>query len=367
MKHRSFVIILAGAAGLAVVAPRTWLHPRTTPTPQANAPAPTLPVAPQRTAADTDQTATAHPAPIRPAPVTPFHWAQLESTNYLDYVSALHRVGCPPETIRQILRGELFSAMRGHDLAADEEIERLVNAIVGPYDPLSSSKPSLRRPGAIEAESNTVAISLAPPTQAMPSSPPKSGPSEPGGPFTAPTAGSSHNQTIQSASAPVTQTQFNPPTPAEPAGDGDSVFPPDRSALVHPDLFPSPEIISPIGNDSGTNRDAHPPDGDAPTDDDLSDIDDNGGGPQSRSDASLDGESGTITDGKSANDTLRIPRRALEKIAHRHSAPVSHVVAGWFLMNLADSGAPAEKSQLKSLVTELLDPAVIHDVEEISR
>jgi hypothetical protein len=33
----------------------------------------------------------------------PFHWSQVESTNYLEYITNLRRIGCPEQTVRDII------------------------------------------------------------------------------------------------------------------------------------------------------------------------------------------------------------------------------------------------------------------------
>jgi hypothetical protein len=41
----------------------------------------------------------------------PFHWRQLESTNYLTYVANLRRIGCPAQTIRDLISAEVRAAL----------------------------------------------------------------------------------------------------------------------------------------------------------------------------------------------------------------------------------------------------------------
>ncbi|MCD8534329.1 MAG: hypothetical protein LR011_05875 [Verrucomicrobia bacterium] len=42
----------------------------------------------------------------------PFHWSQIESTNYLTYVQNLREIGCPEETIKNIVTGEMNQLFR---------------------------------------------------------------------------------------------------------------------------------------------------------------------------------------------------------------------------------------------------------------
>lgn len=50
-----------------------------------------------------------NPFPVPPpvARPAPFHWSQLESEDYSTYIARLHAIGCPDQTIRQIVTGEL--------------------------------------------------------------------------------------------------------------------------------------------------------------------------------------------------------------------------------------------------------------------
>ena len=40
---------------------------------------------------------------------TPFHWRQIESTNYQTYIANLRRIGCPEQTIRDIITADLHA------------------------------------------------------------------------------------------------------------------------------------------------------------------------------------------------------------------------------------------------------------------
>jgi len=59
------------------------------------------------------------PAPLAPpvaptlsAPAPrPFHWGQIESTDYAVYVANLRSIGCPEQTIRDIISADLLAAM----------------------------------------------------------------------------------------------------------------------------------------------------------------------------------------------------------------------------------------------------------------
>ena len=45
-------------------------------------------------------------APRAPAPAEP-GWAQLESSDYVSYVANLRRIGCPEQTIRDIIVADI--------------------------------------------------------------------------------------------------------------------------------------------------------------------------------------------------------------------------------------------------------------------
>lgn len=62
-------------------------------------------------------------APAGSCSVTKFHWSQVESTNYLTYISNLRGIGCPESTIRDIVTAELsaFYQERRRALASGSE------------------------------------------------------------------------------------------------------------------------------------------------------------------------------------------------------------------------------------------------------
>ncbi len=47
--------------------------------------------------------------PAPPVASQPFRWSQLESTNYLVYIANLRNIGCPQQTIRDIITADLDS------------------------------------------------------------------------------------------------------------------------------------------------------------------------------------------------------------------------------------------------------------------
>jgi len=49
------------------------------------------------------------PASVSPQTTQPFRWTQLESTNYLVYVSNLRAIGCPEQTLRDIITADVAS------------------------------------------------------------------------------------------------------------------------------------------------------------------------------------------------------------------------------------------------------------------
>jgi hypothetical protein len=50
---------------------------------------------------------------------TAFHWSQLESTNYQSYIANLRAVGCPEQTIRDIIAADLSSLSKSARLPGD--------------------------------------------------------------------------------------------------------------------------------------------------------------------------------------------------------------------------------------------------------
>jgi hypothetical protein len=46
---------------------------------------------------------------VAPEPAAPFRWSQIESTNYLTYVSNLRSIGCPERTIRDLIVADVES------------------------------------------------------------------------------------------------------------------------------------------------------------------------------------------------------------------------------------------------------------------
>lgn len=54
-----------------------------------------------------------HAAGLTSSPVAPtFHWSQIESGDYAQYTANLRAVGCPEQTVREILRADLAQALQ---------------------------------------------------------------------------------------------------------------------------------------------------------------------------------------------------------------------------------------------------------------
>ena len=49
--------------------------------------------------------------PVAPPSVPAFHWSQIESTNYFAYVTGLRSIGCPEQTIRDIISADVRAAL----------------------------------------------------------------------------------------------------------------------------------------------------------------------------------------------------------------------------------------------------------------
>jgi hypothetical protein len=56
--------------------------------------------------------ATTAPEVPKTLSVAPFHWRQLESTNYPAYVANLRKIGCPEQTIRDIVSADVRAALQ---------------------------------------------------------------------------------------------------------------------------------------------------------------------------------------------------------------------------------------------------------------
>jgi hypothetical protein len=63
--------------------------------------------APRGAATVTPMTSRAVQEPVQPALVTSFRWSSLESTNYQEYIANLRRIGCPEDTIRDIIVADI--------------------------------------------------------------------------------------------------------------------------------------------------------------------------------------------------------------------------------------------------------------------
>jgi len=101
------------------------------------------------------------PAPETFSPIVKpaFHWSQVESTNYFEYVAGLRAIGCPEQTIRDIVSADLNTVLADPDRGAipttspgrlswQEQQKRLVNYILsaGAIDTSYLSGPSRYSP-----------------------------------------------------------------------------------------------------------------------------------------------------------------------------------------------------------------------------
>jgi hypothetical protein len=96
----------------------------------------------------------------------PFQWSQLESSDYRVYVANLRAIGCPPQTLRDIIQadvGSLYSAKRrqmqlsesGSGPWSRQEERQLVAGLVGePPEPASAA------PQPAPPATNTIAVPL---------------------------------------------------------------------------------------------------------------------------------------------------------------------------------------------------------------
>lgn len=57
-------------------------------------------------------------------PAQQFHWQQIESTNFVQYVHNLRNLGCPEETLHDVLRAEIDAAYESQMMKHDVNISR---------------------------------------------------------------------------------------------------------------------------------------------------------------------------------------------------------------------------------------------------
>jgi hypothetical protein len=102
---------LSLALNVALAGAVVWLARK--PVAQPAAPAGDAPSAPARSGGDAKPDAPAETAPARAA--QPFDWRMVESENYKQYIANLRAIGCPEETIRDIIVADvnkLFASRR---------------------------------------------------------------------------------------------------------------------------------------------------------------------------------------------------------------------------------------------------------------
>jgi hypothetical protein len=101
---RSLTLFLSLLANLGLCGWIAWeLHPPADPLPQA-APVTVLPPVPEKSLPPEPRVqAATTPVPAR----IPFHWNQVESTNYLTYIEHLRAIHCPERVIRFLITSEL--------------------------------------------------------------------------------------------------------------------------------------------------------------------------------------------------------------------------------------------------------------------
>ncbi len=101
------ILALGALAALGLRSPET----ESDPAPASAPPAPAPREKPQ-----------SEPAPETPAVTEAFHWSQVESEDYREYVANLRRIGCPEQTIRDIITadiGNLYTGRHAEILAAN--------------------------------------------------------------------------------------------------------------------------------------------------------------------------------------------------------------------------------------------------------
>ena len=124
------------------------------------------------------------PPPVRQIEQEPFRWGQLESPDYRTYVANLRRIGCPEQTIRDLITADVHAVyarqasgqkrvLRGawegqgadQDVLPEEAavIETLLGRQAPPTPPVAYSEAALPRRSRlpVKAQNNTVLIPVA--------------------------------------------------------------------------------------------------------------------------------------------------------------------------------------------------------------
>ena len=165
---RAFTVSLLLNVLLAVWIARNDQHPRKFET--QNSPEPKTSNRPEHTQPPEDQ----------PHPVVNFRWGQLESTDYRQYIGNLKAIGCPQQTIRDIITADVHSlyVARGEKLdrepmqapartaklhALQVEENSVLTALLGPLPDSQSTNDNLpaTRATQAQAQSSNVSIPLA--------------------------------------------------------------------------------------------------------------------------------------------------------------------------------------------------------------
>lgn len=115
------------ALNLGLCLALVWLLARPGSKSDSIAPPPPAPTAPERSA-QADPSADLKPA----AAPKPFHWSAVESTNYLAYIANLRAIGCPEQTIRDIIIADVNSLFASRYAALSQSVPEL--AWWGRYD-----------------------------------------------------------------------------------------------------------------------------------------------------------------------------------------------------------------------------------------
>jgi hypothetical protein len=73
-------------------------------------------------------TAVSAPPILRQTEQLPFHWSQLESSDYRTYVKNLRKIGCPEVTLRAIVTADVDAAYRQRSRELEQQLEEIENS-----------------------------------------------------------------------------------------------------------------------------------------------------------------------------------------------------------------------------------------------
>ncbi len=241
-----------------------------------------------------------------PIPAPPFHWSQVESTNYVDYIANLRRIGCPAATVRDIIRADLDQALHRDGADRSGQTQWMLEALLGDEagEPVASAPANhesatpvvvLRETAAIQSESSHDDIRL---------------------------ASASAEQGHPGDTLPMREDSFHQRHGARMGNE--------RNLWETLSMAPDGEGDSPLfieeGEDSGFAAD----------------------------------------DVLNPDGTVGLPLKAIRAVAARHTLSESKALTAWLSIHLAGSETSATVTQLLTLARELAGDAAFAELEAIA-